>query len=102
MINAIINGIFNLTQSFVYTITAPINALLVPIVPTGLQQVVATIPSLLNYVSNILGYFLSLLPPLFRIFLGVLLTFYVVAWPVSFAIENIDRALKLIQKLKFW
>lgn len=102
MINAIINGIFNLTQSFVYTITQPIYSLLSPIVPDGLEQVIATIPSLLNYVSSILGYFLSLLPPLFRIFLGALLTFYVVAWPISFAIENVDRALKLIQKLKFW
>lgn len=102
MINAIINGIFSLTQTVVYTVTAPISSLLSPIVPDGLEQVVGTIPSLLNYVSNILGYFLSLLPPLFRIFLGALLTFYVVAWPVSFAIENIDRALKLIQKLKFW
>lgn len=102
LIGSFLGGMLNLLtslyQNLIYGLVGPISNLL----PSGIQDILGTISNLFDLISGFLGYFMTLLPPIFRHYVIIMFVFYVTAWPIKITIEGVSRGFKLIQKIKFW
>ena len=101
MFKAIIEGFFNLLISFASIFTRPISSIINQFIP-DLGNFLSSITDLLGLVMNSIGWFWALLPPLTRVAILSIISFYITMMPLRVAIDSVSRGLNLIKRINIF
>lgn len=102
MIKALINGILKIILMLLNIVLTPINLLFTNLFP-DMSLSISNFTSFCNtYISGTIGYFISILPPIFRNLLVIWFTFVISYYTIYFTYTAIVKIFGIIQKIKFW
>lgn len=101
MVKALINGIFNVILSVASIFTSPISNAINGTLPQ-VSSAISSITSLINMVLSVIPYFLHLIPPLTRVAIYSVLSFWVAQQPVLYAYRGIMQILNLIKRINIF
>ena len=101
MINALLSGVIEFISSVAAVFTAPINALIVNAFP-DLSNYLVVITNVLNQITGVIAYFLSLIPPFTRSVILMIFTFWITIWPLRIAVWNISFGLNFIKRVNIF
>lgn len=102
MVKALLNGIMKMVTKVINLFLLPINTLFANIFP-NMSNAISSFTNFVNtYLGNTLGYFFSLLPPIFRSILTIWFTFIISYYGIYYSYLALVKIWGIIQKLKFW
>lgn len=102
MVKAIINGIMKMLTKVINMALLPINSIFSNIFPNMSSAISSFTTFINNYLGNTLGYFFSILPPIFRSILTIWFTFIIAYYGIYYTYLAAVKIWGIIQKLKFW
>lgn len=101
MINAILQGLITFIYNVGNVFTAPLNAVISGAFP-DLSNFLVAITNVFNMISNVIGWFLNLIPPITRALILFIINFWVVVTPIRVAVWNISFGLDFIKRINIF
>lgn len=102
MIKALLNGIMKIVTSVLDIVLLPVNSLIQNIFP-DFSSYIGTFTAFVDrYIGGMLGYFISIIPPISRGIIIMWFTFLITYYGVVWSYSLIVKIWNVIQKIKFW
>lgn len=101
MAKAIFEVLFKVIVAITNTFLAPINLLVVNLVP-DLSSLISKFNDAILIIGSKLGYFSSLLPPTTRTCITIYLTFLITYYTISISVHTILKVIRIIKAIKVW
>ena len=102
MAKALFNVLFLVIKSILDIGLAPVNLLVVNLLP-DFSSIISNFNNFVStYVGSMIGYFSNLLPPITKNIVIIYLTFLISYYTISYAAHVIIKIFKIIQRIKFW
>lgn len=102
MAKAIFTVLFKIIQGILNAILAPINLLVVNLLPDFSSMINTFNTSVSTYIGKGLAYFAYLLPPTTKQLISIYLLFLATYYTVTISVHSIIKIFKIIQRIKFW